>query len=96
MKKYRYVEFVDGIMPLGIFAKHRGQLYIISDNPEVYVEEFSLVADKHSKYYSTTLERIGMLGWELVSVTPCGSFCFSEGRTNILYNAYVFKKEIEE
>ena len=92
MKKYRYVEFTDGFMHQNI-AKIGGRLYIVAEKPESYAEEFSLTRDKG---YSTTLEKIGELGWELVSVTPCGSFYCAEGINNMLYNAYVFKKEIDE
>lgn len=90
MKKYRYVEFTDG--PLNSFVAKQGQLFIVAEKPESYVEEFSLT--KTARGYYTTLEKIGELGWELVSVTPCGSF--SENKVNMIYNAYVFKKEIEE
>ena len=91
MKRYRYVEFVDGVLDANTFVKDKGRLYIVAENPEAYVEEFSL--NKAYGYY-TTLEKIGELGWELVSVTPCGYFCFSENKINMLYNAYVFKKEV--
>ena len=94
MKKYRYLEFVDGKMFENSFPKSNGQLFLVAENPETYAEELSLIKDK--TYYSTTLENIGKLGWELVSVTPCGCFCFNQGKINMLYNAYVFKKEIEE
>lgn len=93
MKKYRYVEFTDGIIGKNTFPKSNGQVYIVAENPDSYAEEFSLTKDTG---YSTTLAKIGELGWELISVTPCGSFCFNEGKVNMLYNAYVFKKEIEE
>ena len=93
MKKYRYVEFTDGFMYQNR-AKLRGRLYIVAEKPESYVEEFLLT--KAGSGYFTTLEKIGMLGWELVSVTPCGSFYFGEGKNNMLYNAYVLKKEVEE
>ena len=83
----------DGIMGKNTFPKSNGRVYIVAENPDSYAEEFSLSKDKG---YSTTLAKIGELGWELVSVTPCGSFCFNEGKVNMLYNAYVFKKEIEE
>ena len=92
MKKYRYVEFTDGFLYERI--PKTGHLYIVTENPESYVEEFKLT--KMGSGYYTTLEKIGELGWELVSVTPCGSFYVSEGKNNMLYNAYVFKKDIEE
>lgn len=92
MKKYRYVEFTDGFL-YGMMPK-TGRIYIVADKPESYVKEFELTK-KGSGYY-TTLEKIGELGWELVSVTPCGEFYASEGKTNMLYNAYIFKKDIEE
>ena len=93
MKKYRYVEFTDGFMHQN-YAKIRGHLYIVAEKPESYVEEFSLI--KAGSGYYTTLEKIGEMGWELISVTPCGSFYCAEEKDNMLYNAYVFKKEIEE
>ena len=93
MKKYRYVEFTDGELFKNKFPKSTGRLYIVAENSESYAEELSLTKGTG---YSTTLEKIGELGWELVSVTPCGSFCFNDGKPNMLYNAYVFKKEIEE
>lgn len=92
MKKFRYIEFTDGFMCENM--PKTGRLYIVAEKPESYVKEFELTK-KGSGYY-TTLESIGNLGWELVSVTPCGSFYVSEGKNNMLYNAYVFKKDIEE
>ncbi len=92
MKKYRYVEFTDGFMREGM--PKTGRLYIVAEKPESYVEEFELT--KNGSGYYTTLEKTGELGWELVSVTPCGSFYVSEGKNNMLYNAYIFKKGIEE
>ena len=89
MKKYRYVEFKDGFW--GAHDK-RGRLFINAENPENYVEEFSLT--KSARGYYTTLEKIGELGWELIFVTPCGSFAENGGQ--MLQNAYVFKKELEE
>ncbi len=89
MKKYRYVEFTDGVW--GATVK-QGRLFIVAEKPEVYVEEFSL--KKTESGYYTTLENIGNLGWELDFVTPCGNF--SEGHGKMIQNAYVFKKEIEE
>ena len=94
MKKYHYVEFIDGRLKQTSLPKYKGRLYIVAEKPESYIEEFSLAKDG-TEYY-TNLEKIGALGWELVSVTPCGNFYFSEGKNNMLYNAYVFKKEIEE
>ena len=92
MKKYRYVEFTDGLWCERV-AK-TGRLYIVAEKPESYVEEFELT--KNDSGYYTTLEKIGELGWELVSVTPCGSFSFSGNKVEMLFNSYVFKKEIEE
>ena len=89
MKKYRYVEFTDGFW--GATAK-QGHLFINAEKPENYVEEFSLT--KSARGYYTTLEKIGELGWELIFVTPCGSFAENGGE--MLQNAYVFKKELEE
>ena len=93
MKKYRYVEFTDGNFNS---LEKKGRLYIVSDKPETYVEEFSLTVENHrnGKSYSTTLENIGHLGWELAFVTPCGSVRENSGQ--MIQNAYVFKKEIEE
>ena len=90
MKKYRYVEFIDG--PLNTPVAKQGQLFIVAEKPESYVAEFSLI--KTARGYYTTLEKIGELGWELACVTPCGTF--AEHRINTLFNSYVFKKEIEE
>jgi hypothetical protein len=97
MKKYRYVEFTDGFLCSNP-AKHGGRLFIVAENPESYVDEFLLTetSGNYGKCYYTTLEKIGELGWDLVSVTPCGSFCFNDGKVNMLYNAYVFKKDIED
>ena len=92
MKKYRYVEFTDGFMREGM--PKTGRLYIDAEKPETYVEEFELT--KNGSGYYTTLEKIGTLGWELVAVTPCGSFSFSGNKLEMLFNSYVFKKEIEE
>ena len=92
MKKYRYIEFTDGFMREKM--PKTGRLYIVAEKPESYVEEFDLTK-KGSGYY-TTLEKIGELGWELVSVTPCGCFSFSGNNAEMLFNAYVFKKEIEK
>jgi len=49
---------------------------------------------KRAGGYYTTLEKIGELEWELAFVTPCGSF--AETGAQMLQNAYVFKKEIDE
>lgn len=87
MKKYRYVEFTDGGERPTV---KRGRLYIVAEKPENYLEEFSL----NKQGYYTTLENIGLLGWELVSVTPCGNF--GDNQLKMLQNAYIFKKEIEE
>lgn len=89
MKKYRYVEFTDGVWDA---AAKQGRLFIVAEKPEEYVQEFSLT--KIGRGYYTTLEKIGILGWELVFVTPCGNF--SEGHGKMIQNAYVFKKEISE
>lgn len=91
MKKYRYIEFTDGF--LHEMMPKTGRIYIVTEKPESYVEELELT--KKGTGYYTTLEKIGELGWELVSLTPCGSFYVSEGKNNMLYNAYVFKKDIE-
>ena len=88
MKKYRYVEFIDGYW--GANAKS-GELWINTKEPGKYVEEFSL--KQCVRGYYTTLEHMGELGWELIFVTPCGYI--NEG-TGMLQNAYIFKKEIEE
>lgn len=90
MKKYRYIEFTDGLW-YEKMAK-RGRLYIVVEKPETYVEEFELT--KNGSGYYTTLEKIGELGWKLVSVTPCGSFSFSGNQAEMLFNSYVFEKEI--
>lgn len=89
MKKYRYVEFTDGGSKASV---KQGRLFIVAEKPETYVEEFSL--NKSAIGYYTTLENIGILGWELVFVTPCGNF--GDNQIKMLQNAYVFKKEIEE
>jgi hypothetical protein len=91
MKKYRYVEFVDGLWR----TTHKtGKLFIVADREkqQEYVEEFAL--KEHGDGYYTTLEKIGELGWELVFITPCGSV--AEHSSQMIQNAYVFKKEIEE
>ena len=88
MKKYRYVEFIDG----GWGSTHKsGQLYIVAQEPKLYVEEFSLT--ECARGYYTTLEHIGELGWELIFVTPCGNIRENGGQ--MIQNAFVFKKEIE-
>ena len=93
MKKYRYVEFVDGLWRSPV---KRGRLYIVAEEPEAYREEFSLIEEsvRGETAYYTTLEKIGALGWELAFVTTCGSLRENGGQ--MLQNAYVFKKEIEE
>ena len=88
MKKYRYVELVDGVW--GIHTK-RGQLYVVSTTPERYIEELSM--EMSGKQYFTTLEKMGELGWELAFVTPCGNF--QSNSTMMLQNSYIFKKEID-
>ena len=91
MKKYRYVEFTDG----GWNATNKtGLLYIVATKEEVdvYIKEFSL--EKNARGYYTTLKKIGELGWELAFVTPCGCMC--EGHGEMIQNAYVFKKEVDE
>ena len=89
MKKFRYVEFTDGYW--GSTYKS-GYLYIVAPKPQDYVDEFSLKKDVSG--YCTTLEKIAQLGWELAFVTPCG--CLVEGCGQMIQNAYIFKKEIEE
>ena len=89
MKKYRYVEFIDGFW--GATVK-QGRLFIVVENPENYIEEFSLKDGGRGGYY-TTLEHIAELGWELAFVTTCGNL--SEGHGKMLQNAYIFKKEIQ-
>lgn len=91
MKKYRYVEFTDGVWKS---HQKRGNLFIVANNNDLqkYIEEFNLEGSGDS--YSTTLEKIGMLGWELAFVTPCGSIAAHSSQ--MIQNAYVFKKEIEE
>lgn len=88
MKKYRYIEFVDGTSNSPV--SKLGHVYIVAEKPECYVEEFSLV--KAAGGYYTTLEKIGEMGWELAFVTPCGYFRTDDGT---IKNAYVFKKEKE-
>ena len=93
MKKYSYVEFTDGnFYSIG----KTGKLYIVSQNPEFYIEEFELIEEtsRGRKTYYTTLEKIGNRGWELVFVTPCGNL--RENGGEMLQNAYVFKKDITE
>ena len=94
MKKYRYVEFVDGFWGSSVKT---GEIWLNSKEPEKYIEELSLqksAAGYGGTGYFTTLEHMGELGWELVFVTPCGSFM--ENSHKMLQNAYIFKKEIEE
>ena len=93
MKKYRYVEFTDGFSFSHSQIK-RGRFYINAEKAENYIEEFSLTKD--SAGYYTSLDKIGELGWELVFVTPCGIYSANKDKINILNNAYVFKKELEE
>ena len=90
MKKYRYVEFTDGLWRSTLKT---GKLFIVAEKEELneYIEEFSLVA--YGGGYCTTLYQIGNLGWELVFVTPCGSLRENGGQ--MIQNAYVFKKEVE-
>ena len=90
MKKYRYVEFVDGCW--GSTTK-TGNLYIVavSEEKEFLIKEFSLMQNARGHY--TTLKKIGELGWELAFVTPCGSMDDRHGQ--MIQNAYVFKKEEE-
>jgi hypothetical protein len=93
MKKYRYAEFTDGFSFSQSQIK-RGRFYINAEKPEIYIEEFSLTKD--SAGYYTSLDKIGELGWELAFVTPCGIYSANKDKINILNNAYVFKKELEE
>ena len=89
MKKYRYVEFVDGMWNEKV--SKQGRLYLVAEKPETYIEEFSL--SKTGTGYYTTLEKIGELGWQLEFVTPYNNIA---GNQNcMLWNAYVFKKEID-
>ena len=91
MKKYRYIEFMDGV--LGSLSK-TGKLFIVAEKEKLneYIEEFSLT--QYGGGYYTTLEQIGNLGWELAFVTPCGSLRENGGQ--MIQNAYVFKQEIED
>ena len=89
MKKYRYVEFVDGLWNS---RQKDGKLFIVVPDPIDYIEEFSL--EKYAGAYFTTLEHMGALGWELAFVTPCGNIAGHGGQ--MIQNAYVFKKELEE
>ena len=88
MKKYRYVEFVDGCWDS---TSKTGNLYVVanSEEKEHFIKEFSLI--KNARGYYTTLKNIGELGWELIFVTPCG--CMAENHGQMIQNAYVFKKE---
>ena len=90
MKKYRYVEFTDGLWRSTFKT---GKLFIVAEKEELneYIEEFSLV--EYSGGYCTPLDQIGNLGWELAFVTPCGSLRENGGQ--MIQNAYVFKKEVE-
>ena len=90
MKKYRYVEFVDGLFRS---VEKTGKLFIVADKEKLneYIEEFALT--KYADGYYTTLDKIGELGWELAFVTPCGSV--AENSRKMIQNAYVFKKVCE-
>jgi hypothetical protein len=92
MKKYSYVEFIDGTF---YSIGKTGKLHIVSKNPESYIGEFELIEEtsREGKRYYTTLEKIGEKGWELIFVTPCGNL--RENGGEMLQNAYIFKKEIE-
>jgi hypothetical protein len=91
MKKYRYVEFTDGVWSSPLKT---GKLFIVVEKEKLneYIEEFSLI--QYGGGYYTTLEQIGNLGWELAFVTPCGSLRENGGQ--MIQNAYVFKKESED
>ena len=91
MKKYRYIEFTDGIWRT---IHKTGKLFIVADEEKLneYIEEFALT--KYGDGYYTTLDKMGELGWELIFVTPCGSM--AEHSTQMIQNAYVFKKELKE
>lgn len=89
MKKYRYVQFVDG--PWNTRTKS-GMLFIVTNVvDQSVIEEFSLT---HGNYgYYTTLEKIGELGWELAFVSPYGYL--GENDAQLLLSAYIFKKEVD-
>ena len=90
MKKYRYVQFVDG--PWNTRSK-TGYLFIVDKKPESsIIEELSLI--KCNDGYYTTLEQIGKLGWELAFVSPYGYL--GENYSQIILSSYIFKKEIDE
>jgi len=91
MKKYRYIEFTDGTWRT---KRKTGKLFIVADEEKLneYIEEFALM--KSNDGYYTTLDKMGELGWELIFVTPCGSI--SEYSSQMIQNAYVFKKELKE
>ena len=90
MKKYRYVEFTDGLWRM---HEKSGKLFVVATKEKLneYIEEFAL--KEYSGEYYTTLDAIGELGWELAFVTPCGSMAGHSSQ--MIQNAYVFKKELE-
>ena len=83
-RQYKYARFKESVTNHG---------YLVFDGtPDAAQIKELCLEEKHGYYYST-LNNIGMNGWQLKFVSSCGEFKASHGGSII--NAFVFEKIVE-
>ncbi len=95
--QYRYLEFTDGAAKTSFGCKD-GEIDLVGKASDELIKELNLekqVLYGGRIYYSTTLTKMGELGWSLKFVTPCGVNVKngSSSTAGPIENAYVFEKE---
>ena len=97
MKKIKYLKFVDANERYGAKSE---QIELVGEASTELIKEIGL--EHQSKYhdgsgdrYLTTVGQLGLKGWELVFVTPCGININkgSSGEAGPILNSYIFKKD---
>ena len=97
MRNIRYLKFVDASERAGAKSE---EIQLVGEVDDKLIEELNLEHRANNHYgsgdkYITTISQLGLRGWELVFVTPCGIYINkgTSGEAGPILNSYIFKKD---